>query len=165
MSSEDEQKLFNCDTNKSKYLRFFKNSSFGGWGFESSDQRLPGSRHELMTAEQINGRLSRDEFFLLIFQHIAGDPQLIECSNGLHEAFVVGRAFSGWRLLPCFFNRNMYLNFSHFVRRRRRDEIPISFDEIEWMNLAQLGLAKILCEELFKVSTSAIDQQIEHLSN
>lgn len=165
MSSEDEQNLFNCDMNESKYLRFFKDNSFEGWGFESSDERLPGSHHELMTAEQINGQLSRDGFFLLIFQHIASDPQLIECSNGLHEAFAVGRAFSGWRLLPCFFNRNMYFKFSHFVRYRRRDETPISLDEIEWMNLVQLGLAKILCEELFKVSVPAIDQLIENLSN
>jgi len=165
MSSEDEQKLFNCAVNESKYLRFFKEDSFDGWRFESSDERLSGSRHELMTAEQVNYRLSRNEFFLLTFQHIANDPQLIECSNGLHEAFMVGRSFSEWRLLPCFFNRNMYLNFSHFARRRRRDEIPISFDEIEWMNLVQLRLAKILCEELFKVSAPAIDQLIENLSN
>ena len=65
---------------KWKYLQFVKNNGFDGWSLDFSDVRNTYCSSFLSITE-INGRIKRDETFAIVFNAMASDPQLIECSD------------------------------------------------------------------------------------
>jgi len=149
-----------CDRDidkKWKYLYFPQNGFPGTWDLDCSDERPPISSHyDLLSAEQVNGKLMRDENFLMVFNAVAHDPQLIQCSNGLYVAnYYIGFRISGWRIFPCFFNRHTWQQFSRLCRSRRRIGRKIISSDIDWMNNCQLRLAKKLSKEVLGISDTA----------
>ena len=139
---------------KWKYLHFYFDDGPDGWKLDFSDERLPtASRNSLLSAEQINGRLIRDELFHITFNAIATDPQFIECSNGLHIvhlAYTLGKNKDRktWKVRPFVFNRNLWKAFSHYCRLCRREGWEMLVFDFDWMTTDQLRLAKRLCEEV-----------------
>ena len=158
---------FELDIDKKwKYLQFVKNNGFDGWSLDFSDVRNTHCSNLLSIAE-INGRIKRDETFAIIFNAMASDPQLIECSDGLHEAVVQfpcdSSAGQRWRFFPVYFNRTVYCQFSHYVRKRKQfnPRRPVIAKDLMWMNDLQLKLARRLLIELFYAEdTSEVDRLI-----
>ena len=151
---------------KWKYLQFVRNDGFDGWSLDFSDVRNTYCS-SLLSITEINGRIKRDETFAIVFNAMASDPQLIECSDGLHEAVTLltpdSTAESNWKFFPVYFNRTVYRQFSRYVRLRKRNcpSLPVVATDMAWMNILQLKLARRLLIELFQVEdTSEIDRLI-----
>lgn len=148
---------------KWKYLYFLKSDGSDGWSHCLSDEPLKISRHKLLSIAEINGRIKRDETFGLVFNAIASDPQLIECSDGLHEAVVLLGSTQRWKFFPVHFNRTVYRQLSHYVRTRKQYKLKhlIVATDVAWMNIAQLEITRRLLIELFEAQdTSEIDRLI-----
>jgi len=159
------------DINKKwKYLHFLKDDGYDGWRLGLSDEPSGVPRSKLLSIAEIKGRVKRDEPFGLVFEAIASDPQLIECADGLYEAvncfgseFGSGCSGGHWRFFPVRFNRIVYRQFSHYVRRRKQfNPQPIVATDMMWMNIPQLQMATRLLTELFDVQDlSEIDRLID----
>ena len=158
---------FELDIDKKwKYLQFVRNNGFDGWSLEFSDVRNTYCSSFLSITE-INGRIKRDKTFAIVFNAMASDPQLIECSDGLHEAVTLltpdSTAESNWKFFPVYFNRTVYRQFSRYVRTRKRfsSKHSVMATDMAWMNISQLKLAQRLLIKLFQVEdTSEIDRLI-----
>ena len=160
--------LMKIDLNKKwKYLQFVKNDGPDGWSLDFSDVRNTYCSSLLSIAE-ISGRIKRDETFATVFNAMASDFQLIECSDGLHEAVVQfpcdSSAGQRWRFFPVYFNRTVYRQFSRYVRTRKRFSLKHSAmaTDMAWMNISQLKLARRLLIELFQIeNTSEVDRLLD----
>ena len=156
------------DLNKKwKYLQFVKNDGPDGWSLDFSDVRNTYCS-SLLSITEINGRIKRDEIFAIVFNAMASDPQLIECSDGLHEAVILltanSTAESNWKFFPVYFNRTVYRQFSRYVRTRKRFSLKHSAmaTDMAWMNISQLKLARRLLIELFQIeNTSEVDRLLD----
>ena len=159
--------LMKIDLNKKwKYLQFVKNDGPDGWSLDFSDVRNTYCS-SLLSIMKINGKIKRDETFAIVFNAMASDPQLIECSDGLHEAVTLltpdSTAESNWKFFPVYFNRTVYRQFSRYVRTQKRfsSKHSVMATDMAWMNISQLKLAQRLLIELFQVEdTSEIDRLI-----
>ena len=152
---------------KWKYLHFQKEDGLNGWSIGLSDEPSKILRNKLLSIMEINGKIKRDKTFAIVFNAMASDPQLIECSDGLHEAVTLltpdSTAESNWKFFPVYFNRTVYRQFSRYVRTRKRfsSKHSIMATDMAWMNISQLKLARRLLIELFQVEdTSEIDRLI-----
>lgn len=156
---------------KWKYLRFLKDDGYDGWNLCYSDERFFTSDDTLLSSLEVNGRLKRDEIFLSVFNAVASDSQLIECSDGLYQAFRCSKKCNDftWKIFPVYFNRLVWKQFSHYVRYRRkykkRDQPTICVIDICWMNIPQLKVARRLLVENFSVDISDIDKLIAFQEN
>lgn len=150
---------------KWKYLHFRKEDGLNGWSLDFFDVRNTHCR-KLLSITEINGRIKHDETFALVFNAMASDPQLIECSDGLHEAVVItsdSGAEPKWKFFPVYFNRTAYYQFSRYVRLRKRNcpSLPVVATDMAWMNISQLEIARRLLIELFQIEdTSEVDHLI-----
>ena len=151
---------------KWKYLQFARNDKFDGWSLDFSDVRNTYCSSFLSITE-INGRIKCDETFAIVFNAMASDPQLIECSDGLHEAVTLltpdSTAESNWKFFPVHFNRTVYYQFSRYVRLRKRNcpSLPVVATDMAWMNIQQLEVARRLLIELLGIQdTSEVDRLI-----
>ena len=152
---------------KWKYLQFARNDGYDGWSLDFSDVRNTHCCNFLSIAE-VNGRIKRDETFATVFNAMASDPQLIECSDGLHEAVILltpnSTAESNWKFFPVYFDRTVYRQFSRYVRTRKRFSLKHSAmaTDMAWMNISQLKLARRLLIELFQIeNTSEVDRLLD----
>lgn len=151
---------------KWKYLHFARNDGPDGWSLGLSDEPSKVSHDKLLLIAEINGKMKRDKTFAVVFNAITSDPQLIECSDGLHEAVVI-TSDSGvepkWKFFPVYFNRTAYYQFSRYVRLRKRlcPNCPMVATEMAWMNIPQLEVVRRLLIELFGIQdTSEVDHLI-----
>ena len=159
--------LMKIDLNKKwKYLQFVKNDGPDGWSLDFSDVRNTYCS-SLLSIMKINGKIKRDETFAIVFNAMASDPQLIECSDGLHEAVTLltpnSTAESNWKFFPVYFNRTVYRQFSRYVRLRKRNcpSLPVVATDMAWMNIQQLEVARRLLIELLGIQdTSEVDRLI-----
>ena len=151
---------------KWKYLHFVKNDEPDGWSLGLSDEPSKVSHDKLLSITEINGKVKRDKTFAVVFNAMASDPQLIECSDGLHEAVVItfdSGAELKWKFFPVYFNRTVYRQFSNYVRLRKRNclSLPVVATDMAWMNILQLEVARRLLIELLRSQdTSEIDSLI-----
>ncbi|MCC3508313.1 MAG: hypothetical protein EAZ86_19235 [Oscillatoriales cyanobacterium] len=138
---------------KWKYLQFSRCDNSGqGWTLDFSDERSGIPRDRLLSAGQINLRIKSDDIFFLVFNVLAEDSQLIECSDGLHQAFwLVNRSPRGyWKIFPTLFNRNMWRQLSSYLRYRSKHH-PLVIESLKfaWMSKKQLQLTlRLMIESL-----------------
>ena len=151
---------------KWKYLHFARNDEPDGWSLGLSDKLSKVSHDKLLSIAEINGKVKRDKTFAVVFNAMASDPQLIECSDGLHEAVVItfdSGAKPKWKFFPVYFNRTVYRQFSNYVRLRKRNcsSLPVVTTDMAWMNVPQLEVARRLLIELLGIQdTSEVDRLI-----
>ncbi|MCC3564492.1 MULTISPECIES: hypothetical protein [unclassified Microcoleus] len=151
---------------KWKYLQFIRDDSPDGWSLNFSDEPSGISRDRLLSAGQIDVAIKADHTFFLVFNAMASDSQLIECSDGLHQAFeLVNRSSRGcWKIFPTLFNRNMWRRLSSYLRYRSKHHTPVIESlKFAWMSKWQLELTLTLMTESLGITDELAILTIEQL--
>ncbi|TAG60290.1 MAG: hypothetical protein EAZ28_07880 [Oscillatoriales cyanobacterium] len=138
---------------KWKYLQFLKNeNSWHHWSLDFSDERSGIPRDRLLSSDQLSQTAKTGSTFLLVFNAVATDPQLIECSDGLYRAFQIvdGSPMTTWKLFPIFFNQRVWRQLSSYLRFRESHYVPlIDPHAFNWMTKKQLQLTlRLMIESL-----------------